>query len=952
MKFLISQILFACFVLALYFSFDFSRKNSWKYIENRLFTIFCLSSAVWSLGFFGVFIQTVPDQAYAWRALGMVGTFGYLITAQLLVCYLSGIPKIYRYVIEGFSYLGIPLYFAVIQKEQVTYQPSDIGMSYSFHPGIWNNLYIAYTVITALNILFVVVYMLRYSPTQRLKVLGKKLLLAEFVIVLGMLFDTILPIIGMTAVPGSSMAQFIGLAVMYHSIVFVNHSRINISNMSEFIYYSLTVPVLVYDSRQKLQILNDTAFSFLGVNKDNFDITGISSLFRSQQEDIFTFEGKSQDVDAVCCHNDLYCSLSINKIYDDYKDIIGYIIIVTDLSEHMKSMKKLEEAIREAEHANQAKSIFLANMSHEIRTPMNVIVGFSELILKMDINDEVRKHVEDIKWSSHNLLATINDILDISKIESGKMELVLDTYFTSGLLNDIFLIISPQAAKKNLAFRTEVDKNIPTSLYGDKIRLRSVLINILNNAVKYTQKGSISFTASVLKQTDKYITLEFKISDTGIGIREKDLQNLFQSFSRLDKKANREIEGTGLGLAIANGYVKLMGGDVKVESTYQKGSTFTVTLDQEIIDATPIGEDYSTKFASLNSSSISDMKIHGLRVLVVDDNPVNLRVAYGILSYYGLITDTASCAADAIRLCRSQNYAFVFMDQMMPGIDGVEAMKEIRTINSHYAPGGACKIIVLTADAIKGTRENLIRKGFDEYLGKPLNIPQLERLFLKYVPNDKITYETSERPNTDISFLKDSLPGIDVESGIKNCGGNIPDYLEILKITYEYGAKQLAELENSWKEKNYEHYIIKIHSMKSTSLNIGATDISNAARMQEEQGRAGNLSYIDEHLQEFQEQYRNLLARLETVLTHYELLSSDAEDTPSEVMDAHMARQVIHHLEHCIEEFNFGKVFEILEETKKYQFSEEYEKLFSQIATLMEDLAIDDINALLKQHHD
>ena len=957
-KLICPQLLFAGFVLALYFALAHLLKKEWKYKENPLFVAFCFSSAIWSLGFFGVFIQTIPDKAYAWRAFGMIGTFGYLITAQLLICHLSGVRKLWRNFIEAFSFLGIIIYFFIIQKDQVTYELTDIGMSYSFTPGLWNNLYIIYSTITAINMLCVTLYMLYRSPTQRLRVLGRKFLLAELIILLGMLLDTVFPMIGMNAIPGSSIAQSLGLFVLYNAITYASHSRINISNMSEFIYYSLTVPVLVYDSKQKLQILNDTAYSFVGVDKkDAFDITGIDVLFHTDRGDIFDFDGKSQEADAICCHNRLYCSLSVNKIYDDYNDIIGYIIIVTDLSERMKSMKKLEEAKKDAENANNAKSIFLANMSHEIRTPMNAIIGFSELVLKMDINDEVRNYVTDIKFASHNLLAIINDILDISKIESGKMELVLDSYFTSQLLTDVCLIISPQAVLKGLTFKTKIDENIPRTLYGDKVRIRSVLTNILNNAVKYTQEGSITFEASIAKQTDTHVTLEFKISDTGIGIRKENLENLFETFSRFDQKIHYGIEGSGLGLAISNGYVTMMGGQINVDSVYEQGSTFTVTLEQKIIDSSPLEQNYNYDQATKNTGTISNMKVYGLSVLVADDNLINLRVAHGILSYYGLIVDTAPGGREAVELCRSKNYDFVFMDQMMPEMDGIEAMQKIRKLNSYYAPGGAGKIIVLTADAIKGTREQLIKKGFDEYLGKPINIAQLERLLLRYVPSDKISYEEESevildtKESAEISILKNALSQIDITSGISNCGGKIDDYLKVLKITYDYGELQLNELKNAFDKKDYETYIIKIHSLKSTPLNIGATEISALARKQEEQGRAGNFAYIDEYMQTFQTEYRKLLDKLEIVLTHYQLLKNNSEDTENEmaVLDESMISRIYKNIERQINNFDFGKVFEILDETKKYKLPEKHLEILTQIEELMNDLSVDEIKELLNK---
>lgn len=954
MRYIIPLILYTCFVLAAYFAIEFTRKNDLKHSENRLFLAFCISSAIWSFGFCGVFIQTNATYAYVWRAIGMIGTFGYLIFAQLLICNLAQLPKKFRYPIECFSYLGIIIYFFIIQKDQATYHISEEGISYSFTPSIWNNLYTAYTVITAIVMVTIAIRLIISAPLQRLKSVGKKLLITEAIIVLGMIFDTILPLLGVKAFPGSSIAQFLGLIVMYSTINYVAHSRVNLNNMSEFIYYSLTIPVLVYDSKFELQILNDTAYSFFSINKDNVKISGITPIFDVNSEEVFEFEGKSQELDAICIHNQRYCSLSVNKIYDNYNDTIGYIIIVSDLSERMKNMKNLEDAKMEAERANQAKSVFLANMSHEIRTPMNAIVGFSELVLKMDINEEVRKHVHDIKWSSHNLLAIINDILDISKIESGKMELVLDSYFTNNFFNDIMSIINTQAARKGLEFKMEIDQSIPKTLYGDKIRLRGILINILNNAIKYTNEGSVTFKAKIHKQDEKNIILKFKIIDTGVGIKPENIDNLFKNFERLDQQVHYGIEGSGLGLAIAHDYITLMGGNITVDSVYGEGSTFIVTVEQEIIDSTPLGEDFVHQITPHNNSNISDMKIYNLPVLVTDDNLINLRVAHGILSYYGLDVDTASNGRDAIEMCRSKEYALVFMDQMMPEIDGIQAMQRIRKLSPHYESGSECKIIVLTADAIKGTREHLLQEGFDEYLAKPMNIPQLERLFKRYISEDKITYESASKENraetySHLEFLRKTLPGVEIKKGILNCGGDFKDYIKILKITYDYGPKQLAELKSDWEAKNYDNYIIKIHSLKSTSLNIGAMDISAEARKQEELGRQGDYEYIDNHMQYFQDEYNKLLNKLKIVLEHYNLLENPSNQEVAEVLDDAMLRRLYQRILRCIDDFDFAKVFEILEEIHKYKLSESDTKILEDISNLMEDLSVDEIRDILNK---
>lgn len=955
MKYILSQTIFAGFILALYFAVGMLRSRERKYKENRLFILVCIFSAIWSFGFFGVIMQTDPQNGYFWRAIGMVGTFGYLIAAQYLICCLSGVERVYCRIAEGFSLLGIILFFFVIQKDQVTYELSDIGMTYSFEPSLWNSLYIWYSVIVAINQCLLIIHMIRNPKVQRLRELGKKLLAVEAMMVFGMLLDTVFPIFGMTAIPGSTIGQFIGLAAMYNSMLFVNHSRITIDNMSEFIYYSLTVPVLVYDTEEKLQILNGTAFSFLGVEEGQMEQAAIDKLFSITRDEVFQFEENSQSIDAVCLHNDIYCNLTINKIHDDYGDKIGYIIIVADLSERMKSMKQLEEAMNEAEYANKAKSIFLANMSHEIRTPMNAIIGFSELLLKMDIDDEVRSHVQDIKWSSHNLLAIINDILDISKIESGKMELILDDYFTASLLNDVILIVEPQAIKKGLQFDIHVDEAIPKELYGDKVRVRGILINILNNAVKYTKQGSITFDIFVVSRRDSRIRLGFRVKDTGIGIEEKNMSTLFDNFERLDQKVHYGIEGSGLGLAIAKGYAEMMDGEIKVSSQYGEGSVFTVEIEQDIVDNSPMEKDDIHGQESPGRDKLSVLKVQNVRVLVVDDNPINLKVAQGLLSTYGLVVDTALSGKEAIELCRKQNYNIVFMDQMMPELDGTQTMWEIRQLNEHYALQGEGKIIVLTANAIKGTREMLMKEGFDEYLGKPMNIDRLDDLLCKFIPEENISFEEAEdaagkpAPDEEIDHIRAMIPQIDVELGISHCGGEVEDYLKVLEITCKYGEKQLEELKHLWAEKDYNFYQIKVHALKSTSLNIGAKEISEEAKRQEEAGKKGDYVYIEKNIDRLTTEYMEILNGIKAVLVHYGILSAEQEEESRPELDERMLLPMFRNMERYIDDFDFAKVFDILEEVKKYHVPQKYEELLLQIEKYMDELSVEEVKELLRE---
>lgn len=960
MKYFFSVIMFVNCVVALDFAVRFAWWDEKKYIENRLVSIFCVASALWSGSFAALFLQTDTDKAYICRCVGMIGTFLYLIVAQMLVCNISGIRPFWRRLSNGISYIGILVYFLAIKKSEVVYQLTDEGMTYYFKPGFCNNVYIVYVVIVFIDILSVIVYMLRCAKAKRIQAFGKKFLLVEILIFLGMLFDTVFPLFGFGAIPGSSMTQFYGLLVLYSAVYEINRSRINMVNMSEFIYYSLGTPVLVYDADQRIKIMNDAAFSFLDVNPWVLGVENIpiSQLFGLEEEEAFNFPGDRRDMDVVCRRNQLYCNLAMNKIHDHYGDVIGYIITVTDLSERMKTVQRLEEAIKEADSANQAKSTFLANMSHEIRTPMNVIIGFSELILKMDLQQQVREYIEDIKDSSENLLAIINDLLDISKIESGKMELVCTDYYIGSLFKDVFLIINAQAKKKGLVFRMTVDPGIPSKLYGDKIRIRGVLINLLNNAVKYTKQGTVTLEAKAVKQVADIVTLEFKVSDTGVGIKREEQDQLFESFSQVDRKVHYGVEGTGLGLAIVKGYVALMNGDVTVESIYGKGSVFTAVIEQKIIDASPLEKFDGSENREADDFSIGNMKMPGVRVLVVDDNQINLKVAGSTLGYYQLIVDTASSGKEAIELCRQNRYQMVFMDQMMPQMDGIEAMKQIRRLNSHYDFGGECKIIVLTANAVSGVREQLVSEGFDEYLGKPMNFKQLERLFAQFLPQEKIQVDVNEKTKQaqeteekrELQELQEMLPQVEINQGILFCGGHLTDYLEVIQMVCQKGEGQLEELKNLQQKEAYSDYTIQIHGLKGTALNIGARRISDMAKAQEKAGKEGDYAYIDAHMEEFQREYRLLLSQIQTVLEHYGMQASAAEAPEKGIFSEEDFMLLLKRIRQSMDEFDFAGASKLVREAGQEQLPEQYREDFAKIRQWMEEMEEDKIREIIEKY--
>lgn len=880
--------LFIFSILAIVFAWIILWSEERKDTENKLLIVFCLSSAIWSIGFGALILQTDTEWAYRCRAFGMIGTILYLIIAQILVSYLSGIKKKWTNLFNGFAALGFFVYFLTVERSQTIYQLDVSGMTYSFKAGLANTIYTAYSLILAVLMFGISLYMC-FSKVKRIRFFGKIFMGTVAAMLLGTILDTVLPLLGFRAIPGSTLTQFFGMVVVYLAIRANNRSKINIANMSEFIYYSLSMPVLVYNSDKNLQIVNDAAAKFFEIDRNMISQKkyGLNELFDIKDDSVFEFDGSSSNIDSSCIHNQIYCNLAINKIQDQYNDIIGYIIIITDLSERIKTLQRLEEAKQEAEAANQSKSLFLANMSHEIRTPMNAILGFSELILKIGTSETIHDYATDIKTSCLNLLTVINDILDISKLDSGKAELSCDNYYPATLFQEIHHMIDMQAKKKGLYFEVNIDPRIPNELYGDMARVRGILINLLNNAVKYTEHGGIVFHVHLVGVEDENAVLKYTVTDTGIGLKESSLEHLFDSFARFDTKRNANIEGTGLGLSIVNGYVNLMGGKIEVDSIYGRGTTFTVTLNQQIVDDAPIN---FKKISIEDTESLNndEIQIKNTHVLVTDDNRINLKVIKNTLEHYGLIVDTVASGAQAIQLCQNTQYDLVFMDQMMPEMDGVETMQQIRSLSAHYKVGAPGKIIVLTANAIIGVRNELMEKGFDEYLSKPIQFGELERVLRLLIPEDRfVTKKDSEKipmvqeisregvsgeessgirsTSMNALVLEDMLPQINVTMGLANCNDDVTMYLDILRILYEDADQQLSELQRLWTQKDYANYIILIHSLKAQLLNIGYVLLAEDAKALEMAGRENRLEFIEEHLDAFVDSYKDLKKQLEVV---------------------------------------------------------------------------------------
>lgn len=428
-----------------------------------------------------------------------------------------------------------------------------------------------------------------------------------------------------------------------------------------------------------------------------------------------------------------------NKIWNN-RMLVGYSIVFVDMTQSKRQLEQMQILKANAENANRAKSEFLARVSHEIRTPINAVIGMNEMVLRESSQEDVKKYSMDIKTSAHALLGIINDILDFSKIESGKMEIVPTEYELNSMFNDLYNMFSLRANEKGLRFEVNVDPNLPSKLYGDDIRIRQVLINLLSNAVKYTRKGTVTFEVAG-ERSGADVILHFTVRDTGIGIRQEEIPKLFSAFERLDEEKNRDVEGTGLGMNISLQLLKLMDTDLRVESVYGEGSRFFFALRQGVVDAEPIGnfKERAKKAAREHNYHASFMSPEA-EILLVDDNRVNRRVFCGLLKQTKVqITDVGS-GRECLDHIRQKHYDLIFLDHMMPEMDGMETMRHMKEMEENL-----CKdtpVIMLTANAIMGAKEQYLAAGFDDFLAKPIDQTKLERLMMHWMPQEKIHSNT------------------------------------------------------------------------------------------------------------------------------------------------------------------------------------------------------------------
>lgn len=670
----------------------------------------------------------------------------------------------------------------------------------------------------------------------------------------------------------------------------------------------------------------------------------VSDIYNSEETDIGK---KVSDIHKMS----IYTDDEIEELYHAVDLTLYRLIEYIDL---VRSRQIIEDQLQTEKSANEAKSRFLSNISHEIRTPINAILGFDEMILRECSDKEILGYALDIKNSGKTLLALINDILDFSRIEAGRMEIIPVEYELSSLINDVANMAILRAKDKGLEFKINVSEDIPHILFGDEIRIKQCIMNIMTNAIKYTEKGSVTFDVDYEnyvsefpeEQFDEKIILKVRIKDTGIGIKEEDMSKLTDAFERLDEKRNRAIEGTGLGINIVSSLLLMMGSKLEAKSTYGVGSEFYFNLVQSVVDREPIGQ--LTKTYKENALDMLSYKesFHApsAAILVVDDIKTNLTVIEGLLKKTLVKVDTATSAKKALELVKKNRYDLIFLDHRMPDMDGIQALHEMENMEDNLSKNAP--VVALTANAISGSREMYLKEGFVNYLSKPVNPAKLEEMILSYLPEYKVSkpgdpgYESgqNEKDDREKDAMADLLKArcVDINAAIARCGS--PSVARDVMKDFRLTIKERADMiEESVKSGDVKNFTIYVHGLKSSAKAIGAISLSDKAEFLERCGMANNMEKILENYGDLVDEYRSYYSKLS--------FGAEDEETDKPLIDPKELEGAFLSIKEFVSGSYFDSADDIMKMLDEYSIPKEQKEKYKEVKRL---LAAVDRDGLLK----
>ncbi|SKB89877.1 Signal transduction histidine kinase [Lachnospiraceae bacterium] len=615
----------------------------------------------------------------------------------------------------------------------------------------------------------------------------------------------------------------------------------------------------------------------------------------------------------------------------------------------------LENELKVAKAANDAKTSFLSSMSHEIRTPINAVLGMDEMILRESEDQTILRYAKNIQSAGKTLLGLINDILDFSKIEAGKMEIIPVDYELSSVVNDLVNMIRSKADAKKLDLVVNVDAQMPHLFRGDEIRLKQVVLNILTNAVKYTEKGSVTLSIGYRKINEKNVDLMVSVKDTGSGIREEDIEKLFAPFERIDENKNRTIEGTGLGMSITQKLLNLMDSKLELDSVYGEGSDFHFAVPQIVNSWEPVG-DISVNFEKALGEQPryqETFRAPEAHILVVDDTEMNLTVVRGLLKKTGVKIDTVTSGRQCLEKIAEKKYDIIFLDHRMPELDGVETLELMKADLTHKNQD--TPVVALTANAISGAREKYISAGFSDYMTKPIDSARLERTMINFLPEDKVEIvRAEEESEEDLSALPDwvrEAEGMDIDTGIRNTG-SAEDFMKALQLFADNISENLKKIRLFYERSDFQNYNIKVHSLKSSARMIGAKELSEMAEHLENVSVEGS---VDEA--EIGEKTPELLARYEKYLEILSpLITDDTEEWMKEMNDPskpEIEKQALDEaygsIIECVDALDYDSIEFLIQSLMKYRIPKEEQQKIAGLRKSIAEFDWDTVEELLKQ---
>ncbi len=953
MRYIFATILFVFTIIAFFYATRILYNKNFKTKTFILLTFLSIASALWGLGYGITLISSSESLSFIFTLISLLGFILFIIANQTTICIFqktkSALKTLCTLLAVELS-TGIILFCVLSTKtnHQFSYTNNELHISFSPLANIILSIYII-GIVVALLVMSINLLSKKYS--KRFNALGKAILVVIGLIVIGVISDILISIIEPSYnLSICTLLQFVGLEIMYHALHKFGQNAIRLENVANYIFDNYDVPFFVFDDKHSLKFMNNSAINNVGSN------CNVGDNEKDVWENIF-HQSVPEDINEKCCELPLVLEtsnetkhfiLTTNPFFNEYEDFIGYIVTATNITSQIESAKH--------EEAAAIKTQFLANMSHEIRTPLNSILGFNDAIIQNPADtNKVKVYSNNIHEAGENLKDIINSILDISKIEMGQLEIVSKEYNFVELLDNLVSMFELLSSKKGLEFNTKIDSSLPQWMIGDERHLRQVLTNILSNAVKYTDKGSITLEIKVLDKKPPLNNILFAVTDTGKGIKEEDQAKLYEKFQRLDTEHFKHVEGSGLGMSIVQMTLKAMNSKIQLNSTYNEGSTFYFELEQLSMKEETIGnfqirrqENANKEFQSIN------FRAPEAKILIVDDVEMNIDATIALLEFTNMNLDKALSGKEAIDKIKQEKYDIIFMDHMMPDLDGIETTKAIRNLSIEYndAYYASVPIVALTANAIVGMKEMYQNASMQDFISKPIEISSIISVIKRWLPEDKIMEASEEELKTaalaksghlDSSeiVMPDAWPtdikDIDITLA-KKYNANPIGLEKNMKSFVNAYEKNKQDISSFFESNDIKNYVIKVHGLKSTSKMIGAIELSDKAKHNEDMGNQNVMT---------QEDFDELMSLYDTCVSNIkEYYDIDDFNTLPSINEAEY-NNILAEIKSAADTFDATKFMELEERISNLSVPPNYQTKFDEIKQLVSNLSFTKVSEMI-----